>query len=60
MGKGGCQALTEADVQALVLDDKRAATIRNRVTSEGNSLTLALVTRIQQLGDRYGETVATI
>lgn len=48
--------LTEADVQALVLDDKWAAIIRNRVVGEVNALTLDLVVRIQQLGERYAET----
>jgi type I restriction enzyme M protein len=49
--------LTDAVVQSLVLDDKWLATIRNRVSSEVNALTLALVGRIQQLGERYAETV---
>ena len=49
--------LTEADIHALVLDDKWAAAISDRITSEVNALTLTLVKRIQQLGDRYGETV---
>jgi type I restriction enzyme M protein len=49
--------LTEDEVQSLVLDDKWAATIRNRVSGELNALTLALVARIQELGERYAETV---
>jgi type I restriction enzyme M protein len=53
-------ALTEADVQALVLDDKWATTIRNRIEVEVNSLTLTLVARIQQLGERYAETVGAL
>lgn len=52
--------LTETDVQTLVLDDKWAATIRNRVVSEVNALTLDLVARIQQLGERYAETVGDL
>ncbi|MFJ5013642.1 type I restriction-modification system subunit M [Streptomyces griseoluteus] len=52
--------LTEAEVQSLVLDDKWAATIRNRVTAEVNALTLALVERIQQLGERYAKTVGVL
>lgn len=52
--------LSEADVQALVLDDKWAATIRNRVAGEVNALTLNLVARIQQLGERYAETVGDL
>jgi type I restriction enzyme M protein len=49
--------LTDVDVKGLVLDDKWHGTISNRVAFEINSLTLALVSRIQQLGDRYAETV---
>jgi type I restriction enzyme M protein len=45
--------LTEADVKHLVLDEKWNATITDRVAGELNSLTLALVSRIQQLGERY-------
>jgi type I restriction enzyme M protein len=52
--------LTEADVQTTVLDDKWAATIRNRVVGEVNALTLDLVARIQQLGERYAETVSDL
>ncbi len=52
--------LTESDVQALVLDDKWAGTIRDGVASEVTGLTLALVGRIQQLGERYAETVAAL
>ena len=43
-----------------MLDDKWHSTISSRVASEGNSLTLALVSRIQQLGERYTETVSAI
>jgi type I restriction enzyme M protein len=52
--------LTKAEVKTLVFDDKWAATICNRVTCEVNTLTLALVSRIQQLGERYAETVGTL
>jgi type I restriction enzyme M protein len=52
--------LTEADVQALVLDDKWGATIQQRIVNEVNSLTLSLVDRVQQLGERYGETVSDL
>jgi type I restriction enzyme M protein len=52
--------LTERDVQALVLDEKWAATIRGRILSEVNALTLALVARIQQLGERYVETIGAL
>lgn len=52
--------LTETDVQALVVDDKWAATIARRIDGEVNSLTLALVARIEQLGERYAETVGEL
>ncbi len=52
--------LTEADIQALVLDDKWAGSIRDRVVGEVNALTLDLVARIQQLGERYAETVGVL
>jgi type I restriction enzyme M protein len=50
--------LSEDDVKSLVLDDKWHATIRSRISDEVNALTLELVARIQELGDRYAETVA--
>lgn len=49
--------LTESDVRVLVLDDKWVATIAGRITDEVNALTLALVGRIQQLGQRYDITL---
>ncbi|MEV6776040.1 type I restriction-modification system subunit M [Streptomyces syringium] len=52
--------LTEVEVRALVLDDKWAAIIRSRVGSEVNGLTLALVSRVQQLGERYSKTVGML
>ena len=52
--------LTEEDVRTLVLDDKWLATIKGRVGAEVEALTLALVTRNQQLGARYVETVAAL
>lgn len=52
--------LSEADVQTLVLDDKWQATIARGVGAEVNALTLALVARIQQLGERYAETVGDL
>lgn len=52
--------LTETDVQQLVLDDKWAASVRDRIANVVNSLTLALVARIQHLGKRYAETVGTL
>jgi type I restriction enzyme M protein len=52
--------LTEPDIKDLVLDSKWFDTITQRVDSEVNSLTLALVTRIEELGERYADTVETL
>ena len=52
--------LSEADVKSLVLDDKWDATMTRKVAGEVNALTLALVTRIQQLGERYAKTVGDL
>lgn len=49
--------LNADEIKQLVLDDKWHATISRRIADEVNNLTLALVTRIQQLGERYAETV---
>jgi type I restriction enzyme M protein len=48
---------SETDVRALVLEDKWHATITTRVVGELTALMLALVARIQQLGERYDETL---
>ena len=49
--------LTGDDVKSLVLEDKWCAAIKDRISGEVNSLTLDLVARIQELGERYAETV---
>jgi len=52
--------LTLPEVKELVLDDKWHATVASRVESEVNALTLKLVSRIQELGQRYAETVGDL
>ena len=52
--------LAETDVKRLVLDDKWQKTIVRRVAGEADALTLDLVARIQQLGERYAETVGDL
>ncbi|MDO3175900.1 type I restriction-modification system subunit M [Mycobacteroides abscessus] len=52
--------LTEKDVKYLVLDEKWLAAILKRVSSEVEAMTLALVGRIQELGERYAETVGAL
>lgn len=49
--------LTENDVTTLVLDDKWQAAVVHRVVGEVEALTLDLVARVQQLGERYAATV---
>ncbi len=44
----------------LVLDNKWQKTIARRVEGEADALTLDLVTRIQQLGERYASTLAEL
>ena len=52
--------LTEVDVKSLVLDDKWQSAVVGRVSAEVEALTLALVRRIHELGERYAETVGEI
>lgn len=49
--------LSENDIKTLVLDDKWQATVVRCVGGEVKALTLGLVARIQQLGERYAATV---
>lgn len=52
--------LTLPEIKQLILDDKWRATITDRVVDVANSMTLALVQRIQQLGERYAETAKAL
>ncbi len=52
--------LTESEIKELVLNDKWQATISDRVAREVVTLTLALVARIRELGERYGKTVEAL
>jgi type I restriction enzyme M protein len=52
--------LSEADVKAIVLDDKWKAIVSARVQGVLASLVLDLVARIQELGERYGKTVSSL
>ena len=49
--------LSEGEVKTLVLDEKWQATVSGRIAAEVETLTRALAVRIQQLGDRYANTV---
>ncbi|MHB1342766.1 MAG: type I restriction-modification system subunit M [Thermoleophilia bacterium] len=48
--------LGERDIKTLVMDDKWHGAIQSRAASVVNSLVLALVGRIEELGDRYAAT----
>jgi type I restriction enzyme M protein len=52
--------ISDADVKTLALDDKWHASVVSHVIAEVEALTLALVGRIQLLGDRYGDTVEAL
>lgn len=52
--------LSLPEIKQLVLDDKWTVAIRERVDGEVEDLTLALVGRIRELGERYAETAASI
>lgn len=49
--------LTEDDVKVLVIDDKWRNVLVSRITHEVEALTLDLVARIQEVGERYEDTV---
>ncbi len=52
--------LNVPDIKRLVLDVKWRGTLAERVAEEVNMLTLSLVSRIQDLGSRYSQTVAEL
>lgn len=52
--------VTDSEVQELLLEKKWLATIAARIGNEVEALTLALVGRVRQLGDRYAATVGDL
>ena len=52
--------LSEAEVRQMVLEDKWLTSVRTRTGNEVTALTLTFVARIQQLGERYEETLSDI
>ena len=52
--------LSQAEIRQRVLEDKWLASIASRVSNEVNALTLALVGRIQELGERYEQTLSDL
>lgn len=49
--------LTEADVQALVVDDKWLATLRGAIRGEMDRISQALTQRVKELAERYAHTL---
>lgn len=52
--------LTTHEIQELVIDDKWRATVARGVESELSGLSLRLVERIRELGERYDETLGDL
>ncbi|MBX5468869.1 MAG: type I restriction-modification system subunit M [Thermoleophilaceae bacterium] len=52
--------LSGDEVMTLVLEDKWLASVETRVRATVDVLTLELVARLEQLGDRYGATVGAL
>ena len=52
--------LTEDEIKTLALDDKWLATLTERVGSRAEALSRTLVARVQELGERYSETVEAL
>ncbi len=52
--------LSGTDVRLVVLEDKWLTAVQARISNEVNGLTLALVDRIHNLGERYRETVGKL
>ncbi|WP_333473438.1 class I SAM-dependent DNA methyltransferase [Terrimesophilobacter mesophilus] len=52
--------LSIADIQQLVIEDKWRATVEQRIYAEVAGLTLRLITRITELGDRYDKTLSAL
>ena len=52
--------LSESDICQIALEDKWLASVQTLVNGELNALTLALVGRIQELGDRYAQTLVEL
>ncbi len=52
--------LSDSEIHQIVLQDKWLTSIQARVTDEVNALTLALVSRIQELGERYAQTSGSL
>jgi type I restriction enzyme M protein len=54
------EQLTEADIKALVVDDKWLATLATAVQSELDRVSQTLTTRIRELAERYESPLPNI
>ncbi|NKR88856.1 type I restriction-modification system subunit M [Rhodococcus hoagii] len=52
--------LSDDDIKTLVLDDKWRSVVERRIAGEVEALTLDLVARVKELGERYAETVGDL
>ena len=52
--------LTEAEVKALVVDDKWMASLERRIAGETARVAQALTRRVKELADRYGATLPSL
>ncbi|MFJ3394924.1 type I restriction-modification system subunit M [Leifsonia aquatica] len=52
--------LTGDDVKSIVIDDKWRASVAARIDGEVTALTQSLVVRVQELGNRYIDTVSNL
>lgn len=52
--------LSVEEITTLVLDDKWQATVIGRVSNTVEALTLSLVSRIREVGERYAETISAL
>tara|TARA_R110001583_G_scaffold73138_3_gene203976 strand:- start:3686 stop:6106 length:2421 start_codon:yes stop_codon:yes gene_type:complete len=53
-------SLPEADIKALIADDKWLATLRDQIEAEIERITQQLANRVQELEERYAEPVPAI
>jgi type I restriction enzyme M protein len=53
-------SLSEADIKALMIDDKWLATLRDQIEAEIERITQQLANRVKQLDERYAEPLPAI
>jgi type I restriction enzyme M protein len=53
-------SLNEADIKALIVDDKWLATLREQIEAEIERITQQLANRVKELDERYAEPMPAI